>query len=122
MMPPPPPGAAPLPRHGWKRTVCPAGGAHAWRPSDSADVEAPVAACAFGAVSLLLFWPALLLLPAVYLGSRALAVRTGDRVCDKCGMCVTNKVRAESLGFDDAGLAQAARVCAHNSCGAAVRR
>jgi hypothetical protein len=68
-------------------------------------------------VSLLLFWPALLLLPVVYLGSRALAVSTGDRVCDKCGMCITNKVcarapRVLSLGFDDAFIAAAAAALA----------
>jgi hypothetical protein len=81
------------PRHGWKRTTCPVGGAHVWRPSVAADLNATAATCAYGAVSLFLFFPALLLLPVVYLGTRVLAVRTGDRVCDRCGMVVTNKAR-----------------------------
>ena len=79
------------PRQSWKRTTCPLGGAHCWRLSAAADAEAPLATCAFGFVTLLLFWPALVLLPLVYLGSHAVAAKTGDRVCDKCGMAITHK-------------------------------
>ena len=81
-----------LPRHGWKRTPCPLGDAHAWRPSAGADAEAALTTCAYGCVTLLLFWPALVCLPFVYLGSRLVATRAGDRVCDRCGMLITNKV------------------------------
>ena len=83
--------AAP-PSRSWKRTVCPVGGAHAWQPAPAAEAQAPLATCAVGVVAAVLFWPALLLLPLVYLGSRVVAVRSGDRVCTRCGIVITNKV------------------------------
>ena len=85
---------ATLPPRSWKRTVCPLGGAHAWQAAPAVEAQAPLATCAFGVVTAVLFWPALLLLPLVYLGSHIVAVRSGDRVCEKCGMVITNKACA----------------------------
>jgi hypothetical protein len=96
------PSGAPLPRHGWKRTLCPAGGAHEWRPSEGTEMQAPLATCAYGCVTLLLFWPALVLLPLVYLASHVTAQKTGDRVCPKCGMLITHKARTATGGASSA--------------------
>ncbi len=78
----------------WKRTTCACGGPHAWRHAGAAELQAPVATCAFGTASLFLFWPALLLTPLVYVSTHLVARANDDRTCDKCGMVINHKARA----------------------------